>query len=41
MDVLLNLLLFTAGLVILYFGAEATLNGSVRIACRRSCLTAR
>ena len=32
MDVLLNLLLFAVGLVILYFGAEGTLNGSVRIA---------
>jgi cation:H+ antiporter len=32
MEVLLNLLLFAAGLVILYFGAEGTLNGSIRIA---------
>ncbi|MBS0206721.1 MAG: calcium/sodium antiporter [Planctomycetes bacterium] len=32
MDILLNLLLFAVGLVILYYGAESTLNGSVRIA---------
>lgn len=32
MDIVLNLFLFVIGLVILYFGAEGTLNGSVRIA---------